>query len=86
MKLSQLMEKEIFSIGKDGKIWEHEKDLAYILYTEDYKTYHYGTGYISFTHFDDSGLKENIKGSGTIEFSIANENGGRTTLKGTFNL
>ncbi|WP_433902805.1 hypothetical protein [Sphingobacterium puteale] len=78
--------KEIFNIEKDGKIWEHEKDLAYIRYTEDYKTYHYGTGYISFTHFDDSGLKENIKGSGTIEFSIANENGSRTTLKGTFKL
>ncbi|WP_312338152.1 hypothetical protein [Sphingobacterium sp.] len=62
--------------------WEN----AFIRYSENDKIYYYGTGHLMFTHFDDGGSPSNTKGSGTIEFSIPNENGGRTSLKGTFKL
>lgn len=71
---------------ENGNSYFNEWDNAFIRYSDNNKIYYYGTGYIMFTHFDDGGGPSNTKGSGIIEFSIPNENGGRTTLKGTFKL
>lgn len=78
-------QKEIFKVGVDGKITDISDTLS-IQYTEDHKTYFFGTGYIMFTFFDSSRGESNIKGEGTIEFSIPNENGGRSTFKGNFRI
>ncbi|MGB3063140.1 hypothetical protein [Sphingobacterium thalpophilum] len=78
-------QKEIFTVGVDGKITDIPNNSS-IKYTEDHKTYFLGTGHIMFTFFDSSRGESNIKGEGTIEFTIPNENGGRSTFKGTFRI
>ncbi|WP_293882342.1 hypothetical protein [Sphingobacterium sp. UBA1498] len=77
--------KERIQIEKGNRYFE-DWDNAFIRYSDNDKIYYYGTGYIMFTHFDDGGNPSNAKGSGIIEFTIPNENGGRTSLKGTFTL
>ena len=78
-------QKEIFTVGIDGERTDIPRTLS-IRYTEDHKTYFLGTGHIMFTFFDSSRGESNIKGEGTIEFTIPNENGGRSTFKGNFRI
>lgn len=77
--------KEIFQVGIDGNLSDMW-DTSFIQYTEDHKTYYFGTGHIMFTYFDNSRGLSNTKGEGIIEFTIPNEGGKSSTLKGNFKI
>lgn len=77
--------KEIFREGVDGSLSD-TWNAPFIRYTENHKTYYFGTGDIKFTYFDNSGGPSNTKGEGTIEFSVPNETGSKSTFNGSFRI
>jgi len=79
-------EHNTFRKGAGLTFQDVEQGKAIIRMTSDHETYFYGTGFITFTSFDESGGPSRIKGVGSFEFSIPTVSGDRSQVKGTFQL